>query len=261
MTEKQSDIISKSLKALTRRAFLPWMIAGVTGIGFASIFAFRRSSLSQPPAKFRLCPYFTKPKKVRSAPQLTPGFYLNPESSVIHYVPEGKKPRYTGGMDARRLQPKDPLEAAILSVKSGVSGVNDSPANGSAPAKTPRVNPDRLSYSFEQAAISELKQNSIDKACELLLNAIQYEQQYVGGYSASFRLYDLLAGVSVRFNKLDYLERMVAVIAKTRGLTAQRKLADRLNKWRDPNSRWRKRWSDRSKQVQWKADQVNGLVF
>src|SRR6185503_6930154 len=66
-------------------------------------------------------------KNLRSAPQLTPGFYQNPKSQIIHYVPEGKDPRATRGMNANRLQLRDPIEVVIESWKSMASILDVSP--------------------------------------------------------------------------------------------------------------------------------------
>lgn len=257
MLGKQSNQDSKSWRSLTRRAFLPWLIAGVSGLGFVSVQAFRRSRFSQPPPKFRKRPYFRKWKKLRPAPQLAPGFYLNPKSQIIHYVPEGKKPHFTAGINASRLQPADSIEAAVQSLKPNALTTDGSRAKVFVPARPPRVNKHRSSYSFERAAVSELKQNNVDRACDLLLYAIQYDQ-LIGTPSPSFRLYDLLAGVAVRFNKSDCLQRLAAVIAKTSNPVAVKKLADRQKKWQDPQSHWHLRWSNRSKQIEWKVDKSIG---
>jgi len=289
MKENQSDSGLKPSKAITRRAFLPWLIVGVSGLNASLVSAWGRRYLSKPlPKKTGVAPRFRKSgKNLGTAPTLTEGFYLNPKSQVIHYLPEGKKPRFTGKLNANRLQPKDPTEVAIESLNTGAStfeiaqpAVSISPveknaisktaisrSGTAAPAGPPRVNVARASYSFEQAAVSQIKQNNVERGCDLLLYAIQYELRYraakpfLRSHAPSLRLYDLLAGISVRYNKPDYLGRLISLTESVEAPIAVKGFAQRLTKWRDPQSRWYGRWADKSKRIEWKVDHLNGLVF
>jgi len=247
---------------IPRRLFLPWFISGVgfTGLSIALIRPVKTVQLAPfPEYAPKNHPRFAKLRKgLASALQLEPGFYLNPKSQIIHYLPEGQSFHSTGLIKAARLQPKDPTKVAIAL---------PNPATRK-PVGQPRVNRARASYSFERAAIAELKQNHIDRGCDLLIYAIQYELGYRAARpfrmfqtAPSFRLYDLLAGVSVRFNKMEYLTRLISLTESVKAPTAIKGFAQRLTKWRDPQSHWYRRWTDKSKRIEWKVDQSSGLVF
>ena len=67
---------------------------------------------------------------------------------------------------------------------------------------------------------------------------------------ASFRLYDLLGGLCVRFGHEEYLERVTDLITKS---GQQLIFHDRLAKWRDGASAWRRKWKDTDRMIRWKS--------
>jgi hypothetical protein len=182
--------------------------------------------------------------------QLERGFHINTKSQVIHYLPDGKETRFTRDIAASRLKPYDPTTVPINQ-------------------QNPRVNVSRASYAFEQAAVTQFMQNNLDKGCQLLFYAINYElssadkngRSLAAKSGPSFRLYDLLAGMSVRFDRMDYLERMIRLIEGAGDALVRLQFQDRIKKWQDPNGRWYRRWSDKNLRVKWTVDKLSGLVL
>ena len=260
MNEPQANESKPPLRNVSRRAFLPALIAGVTGLNFLVIYFFmpEAAPLPDPQAgKPKSRPRFPKHRMKLANLDLNPGFYLNPPSGVIHYVSGGptaqlKKKEKNG------LTPVDPTNTRI---------------NATNPLQSkPRVDLYRSSYFFEQAAIAAINEKQIDRASNLLLYAIEFELHSAyrlvqeRGFprfkqSPSFRLYDLLAGISVRFEKQDQLKRMVQLIKDAEDQQVKQSFDSRIKKWEDSNSRWRRRWSDTSKQVSWKVNKGLGLLM
>jgi hypothetical protein len=240
---------------MTRRNFLPSMIIAMTGLGFVFARFLKGKEYSEGDSRgLHPQPHFRKRRKdTGTPPKLEPGFYINSKSQIIHYLPEGKRFHYTGHLKETNLNPYEPSGMPVNEAK-------------------PRINLSRFSYSVEQAAVSRLKGKNIDGGCDLLLSAITYEllAQYPNDrrlrsrpfkQKPSLRLYDLLAGASVRFDRPDYLERMIGVIESTKNITVNGIFHERLQKWRDLQSPWHRRWGNKSKKIEWKVDQFSGLVL
>jgi hypothetical protein len=255
MSETQVKDATAALRRLSRRAFLPGLIVGVAGLNTLLIRYFIPKVASTDGLKDR-------PKHQRHPLHkiafmelgLTPGFYLDTVSGIIHYFSAKTAQFYRENNG--RLKPVDPTKAGI-NLTNAVSA-------------KPRVNLSRASFFFEEAAAVEIQKNEIENACNLLLFAIQYELQ--SAYRASrvsrfppykkapsYRLYDLLAGVSVRANKPDYLSRMIEMIKKSPDRDTVKGFETRIAKWQDSNSKWHSRWSNTNKPMSWTA--TNGLVL
>jgi hypothetical protein len=246
MADEQSDN-AKPVRTISRRTFLPWLIAGVTGVNFLVIRFFIPKARPLPNPKYNVRkPRFVKPHKiVLHKVDLKTGFYLNNESKIIHYLADGKSPQF---MKKIGPTPVDPTKARV---------------NSSNPrASKPRVSISRASYSFEHAAAAEIKQKNIDRACDLLIYAVEYELQSAyraarvdrfrpSKQSPSFRLYDLLAGLSVRFNKPDYMKRMIDAINSVKDSKVRQSFDSRIKKWQDSQSGWYSYWSDQNTPVKW----------
>jgi|SRR6185369_5349321 len=259
MNEPSKKESKASLRDLSRRAFLPVFILGIGGLSLLVKLLFIPKAEPLPDLKK---PRFRKRRKLELANlDLSPGFYLNPARSVVHYltgrptfqfrkqVKEKKEEN-----EKRSLKPFEPLNAK-LALANPVSS-------------TTHVNLSRSSYFFEQAAAAEIKNQQIDRACNLLFHAIQLELQsayrvvHVQRFppykkSESLRLYDLLAGLSVRFEKPDQLKHMIELIKNAKNPKVAQHFEVRLKKWQDSNGRWHRRWSDKNKKVNWTV--IKGL--
>jgi hypothetical protein len=263
---------------ITRRAFLPILITGVgaAGLTYSLVHWWRGMSivpLSATEGPPRLQPRFRRNKVTYFLSKLDPGFYLNPKSQVIHYVGADKKVSAVKSVNESRLTP----------VKLDTT------------KQEPHVNRACASYVFELEALSLLHQNEVDKACELLsyavgqdLSRLVIRDPIIGGERLndrhrSLRLFDLLAGVSLRTSRKKYLDEMIRTIENELNRSKQNvvekeqdrntdapelrspgsttALESRIKTWRDPKSNWHRRWSNTKKKIEWKADKVNGLVF
>ena len=228
--------------SVTRRAFLPLLITGVgvIGLGYSLVRQRRNTRPSQAPPS-------THRRRARSyTSNLKQGFYINPKSEIIHYVEKSRRIRCVSWVDEARLRQWDSTAASIDKSK-------------------PRVNKSCASYSFEQAAVSYLRLNNLDKGFQLLFLAITQEILLMKARkkepkTPSFRLYDLVAGLSVRFDRRGDLERMIGLIEGT-DPDVKKLFLGRVGKWNRTDSRWYQRWSGKSTQLEWKVDESSGLVF
>ena len=140
---------------------------------------------------------------------------------------------------------------------------------GTSPAPTPRVHLAAASWSFEQAAIALLQPDRIDshqakQACLLLLCGIQHDLVYKERSNnsrkkanPSLRLYDLLAGLCVRFRQDDVLVRLLELIAASE---YQSILEPRVLKWQNVTGSWHQRWRNRSRLIKWDGG-LDPVVF
>jgi hypothetical protein len=123
----------------------------------------------------------------------------------------------------------------------------------------PRVHLAAASWSFEEAALHILRQGSIGtkrarEVCQLLLCGIQHDILYKQHYGKigrpSFRLYDLLTGVSVRYRQEEYSKQMLRLIE---GSELQLLFQIRIEKWQNPAGSWRQKWKNHKKLITWKS--------
>jgi hypothetical protein len=154
------------------------------------------------------------PKRRRSssvvAEDLNQDFYNNPKSQIIHYVSYDKRILDIKNINKERLAQhmvKEPL--LELNFKN----------------KNQRVHLSTSSHSFEQAAMLSMRQKEYKKACQLLLYGIKHDLLFkIGiGRPPSFRLYDLLAGITVRFENevgKQYFEELMQAIRTAEQKTA-----------------------------------------
>lgn len=127
-----------------------------------------------------------------------------------------------------------------------------------------RVHLASASWAFEEAAVTLLRKKPFNRkrseeVCQLLIFAINHDIFFKSVISRrpSYRLYDLLAGVCVRFKQDTYFEELMRLIsvAEQKGL-----FRTRMAKWNDPQGSWRKRWRNRKRPLQWIASS-GGVVF
>jgi hypothetical protein len=222
--------------------------------------------------------YKTKRKKNYKS-RLAEGFYQNPNTKVIHYVDAKRMIRGVDTINERRLRKLSLNELVRIVRGAGRNHVHFSVA----------------SSVFESAALNSLNRGNIKLACDLLVLGIEHDQRFKRNRyeSPSTRLYDLLAGLSVRYNQPGYM-RMVRTQAqrakaanmqpkklkmgrvlkprprskpssyhtwqlnqkrtsKARAVNQRKTLFNtRLVKWSARISRWKTRWTDKTKRLIWR---------
>jgi len=128
----------------------------------------------------------------------------------------------------------------------------------------PRVHLASASWAFEEAAVAALRKKPVDRKhseeiCKLLVFAINHDIFFKSARSRrpSYRLYDLLAGLCVRFKQDAYFQELLRLIkvAGQEGL-----FKTRVDKWNDLQSGWRKRWRNRARPLKW-ISSSGGVVF
>jgi hypothetical protein len=131
---------------------------------------------------------------------------------------------------------------------------------GQVKARGPRVHLASSSWAFEEAALAMLQQRPLtdsrtEKVCQLLVFSINHDVYFRS--QPSYRLYDLLAGVSIRFKQLPCFLELLRIIDETdrKGL-----FITRVEKWNDPDSSWRRRWRNRKRPIKWVGNS-GGVVF
>jgi hypothetical protein len=113
----------------------------------------------------------------------------------------------------------------------------------------------RSSIMFEQAAIDVLRRgqeqhDTLDAACRLLVNAINHDLRFKrSAYGQpSTRLYDLLAGLAVRYHLPEYTLEIEQILDKAE---MTKVFAGRLERWSNRSGAWYRRWSDRDRPIKW----------
>jgi hypothetical protein len=113
----------------------------------------------------------------------------------------------------------------------------------------PRVRLSKASVWFETMAESSLRVGQLDRSLSLLMVAIRHDliriQREEGRLRPSFRLYDRLAGVAVRWDRRQYLVELVSLL-RAQAPAVATQFERRLLKWADPASRWSRRWEDKT---------------
>jgi hypothetical protein len=173
------------------------------------------------------------PKSVSSA--LSPGFYTNRRTSIIHRVLVARKIGHLSFISEANLRPLPP--DAFENFRPGPKGL-------------PHVHLTASSQAFEDAALDLVRRKDPGAAIDLLRAAITHDQeiQRRSACKPSFRLYDLLAGLSIRHAQTAQLRAMTQDLADAPHASL---FADRIAKWTNTNSRWYKGWSTRTNQKQW----------
>jgi len=248
--------MSKIFDLISRRHFLSGLL---TSVGLVSIgVSFERQRRKEPLALDRPRvlnnPHYRK-KKPRKyyLSNLAPGFYLNKrKESIIHLVNGNKRIRGVQKINETKLVRIDPLRNRLV------------------PA--PHVNRSTASYSLETAALAELTSNPPrpEIACQLLLlgimdhlmarnkfrrglaeplelrfdvrnQLIRQKGRVLGLERVPARLYDLLAGLSVRYGNPRYLKNLISLVEGNPDL--KEALTNRLSIWKDTKKPWHDRWA------------------
>jgi hypothetical protein len=131
---------------------------------------------------------------------------------------------------------------------------------GNFKALGPHVHLASSSWAFEEAAVAQLRKKPLtrhrtEKACKLLVFSLNHDTLF--NRTPSYRLYDLLAGVSFRFQQEEYFRELMRIIRET-----DRKgfFNTRIAKWNDPDGAWQRRWREHKRPVKW-ISSSGGVVF
>jgi len=228
---------------VSRRSFVTLLIAAAGSAGVAwSWLKGPRSVVTLIQTKgFSSNPRFRKRKRRPRflLSTLAPGFYLNPKSGIVHRVERNGRMYCGSGINERRLRPYHVLLKPEL------------------PIRTPL---NCTSSTFEDAAIERLLIGDADGACALLAVATIAELRRHAA-SPSLRIFDLLAGLSVRFGKLHYRDKLIRTLNATltrsaehyvydRSLHLKSDITSRIRRWKDPRSRFAKKWQAKGS-VRW----------
>ncbi|MBL9139895.1 MAG: hypothetical protein JNK85_28750 [Verrucomicrobiales bacterium] len=133
-----------------------------------------------------------------------------------------------------------------------------------------RVALSEASRAFESEVLNLLAKGvdvaRTDMACRLLLSGLVHDAIYKDRVSGptnpeylSFRLYDLLAGLCVRFRHHEHFASLLAFVERL-GPEQRILFRDRVAKWTDPRGAWRFRWRDRETPIKWSND-LGWVVF
>ncbi|MBC8548808.1 MAG: hypothetical protein H8D23_04080 [Candidatus Brocadiales bacterium] len=226
----------KGSHRLARRQIL-WLISTVVVSGvmpnskviYNSTFKLFQSTQEK---KLARNPRFRRKKKASDyVSQLKTGFYENPSTQIVHYVSDEKKIADTNRINELHLK--------TFSLDKLLSR-----------GQHPRVHLASSSYSFERAAILHLKNKDYDNACKMLIHGINHDILFKlkTWQPTSFRLFDLLAKISIRFKQNQHFDTL---ILKARDHRLNGVLDARINKWTNTLSFWRKRLDDPSREISW----------
>lgn len=222
----------------------------------------------------------------RPAPsKLESGFYrnANPRRSVdapviVHYIGargwysrRGRlaqsmqaisRPSYIWQSAFKRLDLYYPFETPLTDTGAATDVKDSAPKQWDLASY--RVALATASTGFESAALLMLSthlagRKNVRRACELLLNGIHHDMVYKTKHpnarrrsAPSYRLYDLAAGLAVRYNQPQIMEELKQRIKLDGyGLVFESRLA----KWDDVNSVWYRRWRERRVPVRWQSNQ------
>ncbi len=183
-------------------------------------------------------PRFRTIKPMRRSKVLTlesRGLHVNKRSGKMHYIMESGQILGVAGLNESNL-----IEAKVNEVK--------------VPPGRPSINLSRSPATFELIALELIKKGDAHAACEVLLVSIGYQLARLKqrGTVPDIRTLDLLAGLAIRFELPQYFEKLIKAIRISQDSETSL-LGQRVRKWQDLDSKWRKKWSDNSKKVNWCA--------
>lgn len=243
---------------MTRRELLAKTVALVVGTTVVSLlFKLKMGTAPKRRPRFRLG---DKALPYKTTPALAEGFYLNPRraadmvgarrrsSGTVHYVTDsGLIPHLSSSSTIRQSRL---IRLADKTLAARPSSTQPTPLQSTTKPMDARVNLVASSQSFERAALERLNIN-IDTTLELLLQGLTHDMALkAAGELPSFRLYDLVAALAVRRDRLDILKKMDELIQRS---STAKQFEHRRAKWNDMNGRWRKRHVDKTKPVIWKT--------
>ncbi|HYI11436.1 MAG TPA: hypothetical protein VEK57_20440 [Thermoanaerobaculia bacterium] len=173
------------------------------------------------------------------ASSLPPGFYKRNDnatlsSKTIHYVTGSKKVRDVVTLAENLMQ--------VVNIRT-VTLVHHTLR------PYPRVHLSTAAAALEEEALLAVRSKRYSVAISLLQSAVEHDLLLkASGHSLNHRAHDLLAGLSIRYeSNHSSLKRLIALLQAADHRTDER----RIQKWQNPQSKWRRVWSDRSAPVKW----------
>lgn len=129
------------------------------------------------------------------------GLHLNQRSKIAHYVTD-----YGQILGVSNINVKNFVPVKLADIKL--------------PPSTPRANITRASATFELTALEYVKSKDYHAACQALMIGIRYDRIILTKVNKGpdIRLYDLLAGLSVRHNFPTFLEELTAQLSNMKTL-------------------------------------------
>jgi hypothetical protein len=250
----------------SRRRLLAGSI-GAVAAGLAVVALTRRGHFAESgglPTKLHVRPRHLSRRKQRSVKtELGSGFHRNARTDIIHWVGTKGEIRGVGRINAAALR-----------------GVGESqPVQLEGKRELPRVHLSASSHSFEEAARQQQRLGRFREACDLLLLGIRHDERLravapadvktpvlrqrtrtksnATGETAgtpigtitprrpSLRLYDLLARIAREQDLPKYLEEAVNTVRAAQPAyradhVFHAKIEQRISKWSDPSSDWRR---------------------
>ncbi|MBT1700889.1 hypothetical protein KK083_28615 [Fulvivirgaceae bacterium PWU4] len=186
--------------------------------------------------------------------RLAPGYYFNNLSSTIHYVNSDQKIRSIVCINQDNLQPESVASISALTSFKTVSNKRVHLATSSQVLETTAL--ELVSSGKPLDAIILLRasvfhdlflksRNSQDKPV-----AFQHKVTQKPGY----RIYDLLAGLSVRFEPdRRNLKVLLRILRDSRNVA---QFETRYSKWNNEKSIWFQKWKDKNKKIKWSSTLV-----
>ncbi|MBK6958072.1 MAG: hypothetical protein IPH22_06490 [Nitrosomonas sp.] len=220
----------------SRRRFLTGAITGTLALSLLIISSRLPITVLTRSPRFRLR---THPRSEVLAIQ-SRGLHLNKHTRIAHYILDSGQILGVSHINVERLVP---LKFTDLKL----------------PPYIPHVHMSRTSATFELTALKYVKTEDYKSACEALKTGIEYDSIVLTNVNKGpdFRLYDLLAGLAVRYELPTYLKDLSAQLSnnKTSQTTSRHRtaLGDRLKKWQNPKNKWHAKWADKSKKIVWCA--------
>jgi hypothetical protein len=256
--------------------------AGAVAATLAGAVWWQAHTLARPVINYKVAVRHPRKRRAPNTPiKLATGFYRNINidgATIVHYISDGL-------IAARERLPRTmkPIPRPVYGWQ-GASRRYDAPEvrredqdeddSGEIPELPAELRPWNLesyrvalataSWAFEHAALLILSKHAagrknVKRACELLLNGIHHDVQYKKRHAnarkrsaPSYRLYDLAAGLAVRYNQPQVLEELKHRI-KQDGYVLL--FESRIKKWDDVNSAWYRRWRERQVPMRWQSSQ------
>lgn len=168
------------------------------------------------------------------------------ESAALHFA--------NSRGEVRLFTKADPTQLHDLSFEDAVAWAKG--GNVALGSKVQNLAPSEINtLAWERAALSVLENNidsnGVDIACQMLFEAGKLTLKNFASpvMTPNWRILDLLAGISVRYHKSDYLDQITAILeGQLRGIAGEgisvEQAKRRLTKWKNTDSRWRRYWSN-----------------
>lgn len=178
--------------------------------------------------------FVTKRRQRDSFTSLPIGFHRNSKSNIIHYVLPSKVIRFVSSINESNFRKPPVIQAKDLTFDKSGS----------------RVHLMGASLSFEDITMKLIQEKKYGDAVVMLKNALMHDRelQRRSGKRANFRLYDLFAGLSVRYNRPENIEYAIDVIKKSNQMQI---FSDRMANWTNKSTRWYRGWINKRNSKLW----------